>query len=186
MIGTRELQKRIHKLNHRWWHDEAGNRLERNKGELLCLFHSEVSEATEGVLTDEMDDKLPHRKMDEVEMADTSIRIFDYAEGFGHDLKSAAIEVHPKGREYFCGKDNQLAQHAIIHMHISKAMEAERKGRPSEVVASWLNGALHLIELYCWLHGYDLVTTIEDKLAFNQVRVDHTFEARAQAGGKKW
>ncbi|MGV1944870.1 MULTISPECIES: hypothetical protein [unclassified Agrobacterium] len=186
--NIREMQKRIHALNHRWWHDEAGNRLDRNKGELICLFHSEVSEATEGALANAMDDKLPHRQMHEVEMADTAIRILDYAEGFGYDLEPAVITVMEGVRNLF--EDDgprviQLAQHAVIHLHLSKAMECERKGRTAEV-AGWLNGALHLIGLYSFAHCLDLAGAIEEKLAYNAKRQDHTYEARAQANGKKW
>lgn len=87
-----ELAAHIHQLNHKWWHDKNGNRLQRNKGELLCLVHSEVSEAMEGERKDLMDDKLPHRKMAEVEMADALIRILDYCAGFGYDLGGAVEE----------------------------------------------------------------------------------------------
>ena len=38
------------------------------------------------------DDKLPSRTMEEVELADTLIRIFDYAGGFGLDLGGALVE----------------------------------------------------------------------------------------------
>lgn len=86
------LTRQIHELNHKWWHDKNGNRLERNKGELLCLIHSEISEAMEGERKDLMDDKLPHRKMAEVELADALIRILDYAAGFGYDLSGAVLE----------------------------------------------------------------------------------------------
>ena len=55
----------------------------------LCLTHSEVSEAMEGDRKGLMDDKLPHRKMAEVELADALIRIFDYAAAFGYDLQGA-------------------------------------------------------------------------------------------------
>ena len=83
----------VHAANQKWWHDlETGERLERNKGELLCLIHSEVSEAMEGERKNLMDDKLPHRRMAEVELADTLIRIFDYAGGFGYDLQGAYEE----------------------------------------------------------------------------------------------
>lgn len=61
-----------------WWHDPAtGKPLERNRAELICLMHSELSEAMEGVRKDSMDDKLTHRKMAPVELADAAIRIFD-------------------------------------------------------------------------------------------------------------
>ena len=39
-----------------------------------------------------MDDKLPHRKMVEVEMADAAIRIADYCGKFGYDLEGAIKE----------------------------------------------------------------------------------------------
>ncbi len=76
-----------------WWHDlKTGEKLQRNKGELIALIHSEISEALEGVRKNCMDDKLPHRKMEEVEMADALIRIFDYAGAFGLDLEGAYQE----------------------------------------------------------------------------------------------
>ncbi len=87
-----ELADNIHKGNHKWWHDKNGTPLQRNKGELLCLIHSEISEAMEGERKDLMDDKLPHRKMAEVELADALIRILDYAAGFGYDLGGAVCE----------------------------------------------------------------------------------------------
>lgn len=87
-----KLAKDIHTLNHRWWHDKHGKRIERNKGELLCLIHSEISEAMEGERKNLMDDKLKHRKMAEVELADAIIRILDYAEGFNYDIGGAMLE----------------------------------------------------------------------------------------------
>lgn len=60
--------------------------------EKLCLIHSEVSEAMEGLRKDLDDDKLPHRKMLEVELADAVIRIFDLAGAYGFDLGGAITE----------------------------------------------------------------------------------------------
>jgi len=87
-----DLAKSIHKNNHRWWHNKSGEKIDRNKGELLCLIHSEISEAMEGERKDLMDDKLPHRKMAEVELADAVIRILDYAGAFGYDIGGAIRE----------------------------------------------------------------------------------------------
>ncbi len=60
--------------------------------EKLCLTHSELSEAMEGHRRGLMDDKLPHRPMLEVELADTIIRINDLAGALGLDLAGALIE----------------------------------------------------------------------------------------------
>lgn len=80
-------------INGGWWHDvKTGAKLNRNKGELLCLIHSEISEAMEAERKGLMDDKLPHRPGAEVELADALIRIFDYAGAFGYDLSGAVVE----------------------------------------------------------------------------------------------
>lgn len=88
----RQLQADIHQANvdAGWWTDlETGERKQRNKGELLMLIVTEIAEAMEGERKDLMDDKLPHRKNAEVELADAFIRILDYCGGFGHDLAGA-------------------------------------------------------------------------------------------------
>lgn len=87
------LSEVVHQANRQWWIDlETCEPLERNKGELLMLIVSEISEAMEGERKDLNDDKLPHRKMSEVELADALIRILDYAGGFGLDIGGAFVE----------------------------------------------------------------------------------------------
>ena len=87
-----------------WWSDpRTGNDLRQEcrdgtrfgkalVAEKLCLIHSEVSEAMEGARKNLQDDKLPHRKMIEVELADALIRIGDLAGALGLDLGGAVAE----------------------------------------------------------------------------------------------
>lgn len=92
-----ELVKICHKasLDAGWWHDPKGEHLTKNPltfSNKLMLIVSEVAEAMEGDRKDSMDDKLPHRKMAEVELADALIRICDLAGAYGYDLGGAAQE----------------------------------------------------------------------------------------------
>lgn len=84
---------RVHRANEKWWIDiNTGEPLQRNVGELLMLCVSELAEALEGHRKNLMDDKLPERKMFEVELADCVIRILDIAGGLGLDLGGAYEE----------------------------------------------------------------------------------------------
>ena len=87
-MDVKQLQEKIHNQNKDmgWWDNP------REIGTLLCLVHSEISEAMEGDRKNLMDDHLPHRSMLEVELADAVIRILDIAEWKGFDLQDAIIE----------------------------------------------------------------------------------------------
>ena len=86
----------IASVNAGWWTDATtgGPLIEapRIVQEKLLLVHSELSEAMEGYRKDLNDDKLPHRKMLEVELADACIRIFDLAGAMNLDLGGALVE----------------------------------------------------------------------------------------------
>jgi hypothetical protein len=87
------LASNIHALNKRWYRDPAtGQPIVPNVGEKLCLVHSEISEALEGARKNKQDDHLPHRKSEEVELADALIRILDWAAYRGFDIGSAVSE----------------------------------------------------------------------------------------------
>lgn len=109
--GTKLLAERCHAepLAAGWWFDaESGldlirvvnypeNPIEKLLAKAfisqkLCLTHSEVSEGMEGFRKNLMDDKLPHRPMLEVELADAIIRIFDLGGALRLDIVGAIIE----------------------------------------------------------------------------------------------
>lgn len=170
-----EFSARVHKANAKWWQNiDTGEPIARNPKELLALVISEISECLEGERKKLMDDKLPHRKMAEVEMADAYIRLLDFAGGFGHKLSRASVWPHlivasNKGEALF-----------------NLALTITRIGDVSENPSYWICQSLFYIEAYCTKHGYDLFGAIEEKMAFNAVRKDHTHEARRIAGGKQF
>ena len=82
------LAKICHNANKRWWKEDP---LQNNKGEKLMLIVSEIAEVLEGERKDLMDDHLPHRKASEVELADTLVRLLDYAGAYGYDLGGAFV-----------------------------------------------------------------------------------------------
>lgn len=97
IYGVKALVSLCHNAarNGGWWTDlHTGESLigKRNVPEMLCLIHSEISEAMEGYRKNLMDDKLPHRTMFEVELADAIIRIADLAGAHGLDLSGAIVE----------------------------------------------------------------------------------------------
>lgn len=83
------LVQKVHTANAKWWHDKDGNRLERNAGELIALMHSELSETLEAVRKSLTSDHIPRFSGEEEEIADTLIRLLDYAGGRGLRLGEA-------------------------------------------------------------------------------------------------
>ena len=82
------LAREIFQISHsKGFHDEKVP-----FAQAIALIHSELSEALEADRKDLMDDKLPHRKGREVELADAVIRIFDCAADNDMDIHGAVME----------------------------------------------------------------------------------------------
>lgn len=178
-----ELAKQVHKANAKWWHDlNTGLPITRNKGELLQLVSSELAEAMEGERKGLMDDKLPHRPMPEVEMADTVIRLLDYAGAFGHVLHDCPAPFHI---QHDANRGEMIFR---INKLLVRVYELETASGITyrNYIAHKLSQAIAACEFYCNVFGYDLWDAYEEKMDFNGTRVDHSLEARRASGGKKW
>lgn len=157
-----------------WWHDPITKQIKnRNKGELLCLVHSELSEAYEADIHNVNDDKLTHRKGVEVELADAIIRILDYAGGFGYDFTKHLSYV---------SDSNQIWPD--LHSIVSSIMESERKnlGDVSNKIVDFVS----LVESFAIDCDMDLWQAVSEKVEFNKSREDHKPDNRAKANGKKF
>lgn len=78
-----------------WWHDKDGNHFKENPyafSNKLMLIVTELAEACEGDRKGLMDDKLPHRLMTEVELADAMHRLMDLAGAYDLDIGGALVE----------------------------------------------------------------------------------------------
>ncbi len=170
-----ELARQVHSLNAKWWTDPVTLQpIKRNQFTLLALVISELSEALEGERKDLMDDKLPHRKMAEVEMADAKIRLLDFAAGFRIRIKPFQFsETVP---------DNK--GHAIFKIMESVSEIPSTYSKPEDGIH--IGKIISKIESYCTKFGYDLEGAFWEKMKYNETREDHTHEARKIAGGKQF
>ena len=97
------ISKKVYKnaVNHGFWQEDP------NDGERMALIHAEISEALEALRNgNPSSNKIMEYNSLEEELADTVIRIMDYA--FGNDLDIAGAIIakieYNKSREYMHGK----------------------------------------------------------------------------------
>lgn len=114
-----------------------------------------------------------------------------------HDAAKAAgwwncpMTGEPSSQEYI--KNTLIPQKLLlIHSEISEACEADRKGlkdthlpRRDGVEVELADAAIRIFDLAGAL-GYDLGTTIAEKMAYNANRADHKLSARADTNGKRY
>ena len=152
-----------------WWEGE------RCIETCFQLISTELAEATEGERKDLMDDKLPNRKMGEVELADTLIRLFDLAGFFSWKYKPLPSSIlHGRttiSKHWHCNMLlvglylKCLSGSIFINMEYSRLVNS---------IIKTANDS-----------GYNVWEALEEKLEYNLHRLDHTKEERAKANGKK-
>lgn len=172
------LAKEIHKENEKWWRNPAtAEWIHRDVGEMCMLMISEIAEAMEGLRKNLMDDHLPHRKMEEVELADAVIRLFDFC---GQRKIDPTPQPHYVSDITFAVNEAEnLRRICLEFAFIAEYIQVRRQVRH-------IQRALFMIEEYAGRRGYDLWAAVDDKRAYNRVRPDHKPEARLQAHGKKF
>jgi len=151
---------------------------------MLCV--SELAEAMEGHRKGLMDDKLPHRKMAEVELVDFLIRAFDMAGGLRWDINSAGKEGLPDLNEY--GKHYAYMLSKDIPDNFAESLLRIVKfiGDCHDYPVSFLRRAIVWTLGIMSKNGMEIEATFQEKMAYNAHREDHKLEHRAQPGGKAY
>lgn len=171
VANLNSLAARVHAANAKWWVSlETGAPIPRNVNEMLMLVVSELAEAMEGHRKGLMDDKLPHRVMPEVELADAYIRLLDLAGAYDIDLYGPRRRSVPF-------TDNFAENLYLITQGLTV---------PGEIVVHIVRDGVHRIIELSERCGYDLDGAFEEKMAYNATRHDHTREGRLAEGGKKY
>ena len=154
-----EMAALVHAANIKWWQNaETGEPIKRNKGELIALMHSELSEALEGEQKSE-DEPCPHCN-------------FQATHYRGLELDAGHVWICGKCyKEHIGHKPNWLMDDKLPH----------RKMAEVELV-----DCIICILDYAGAFGYDLDGAFKEKMAYNAMREDHTHEARNIAGGKQF
>lgn len=201
----------VHAAHKNWWLDlETGLPKQRNVGELLCLVHSEVSEAYDGLMSGLADDHLPQYECWAVEVADALIRLFDLVGGLKISeqvLENLNWYLDEEGADfdfdsnphYECETQDQYGLKpknilptelcCIIHSSISRCMEAHRKGKETEFHLNLALTICHLLGMpQCMGLGVknNLLEILDAKVAYNKQRADHKIENRKGEHGKKY
>ena len=167
-----ELQNRIYNQNvEMGWHDKP-----RSFNTFVCLFHSELSEAMEGLRKNLMDDHLPQYPMFQVELADFVIRCFDYL-GSIYNANYYVVDFP------VVGEVSEIDMIAYLHHSVSESMNLKLSAKGnSGCIATAIKGCFDFADK----KGFDLLQIINEKIDYNKHRADHKRENRAKSNGKKF
>lgn len=158
-----------------WWDNP-----DRDIYQTLQLVNTEVAEATEGERKNLMDDKIKHRRMGEVELADAVIRLLDLGGRYGWEVSHDLVSVEVMSMKEIAG-----AHFFITTVNGWLGTTIFDNGTKAEV--EYFYGLC--INSIFWLgaqHGYDVMGALHEKVEFNKTREDHKRSARAQEHGKKF
>lgn len=176
----------VHRLNEKWWlNPMTGERIQRNNRNMFSLMLTEVGEAVEGERKNLADDKLPHRPMAEVEIADVVIRLADYIGGRKIVIRDLRREWGDQGRMPWSVFTPDSDRGEMLFMISSAIVDLDN---PYSLMSNYSppSAVLYACEQYCLLCKYDLWGAVWEKLEFNIHREDHKLEARQEGHGKRW
>lgn len=153
----------------------------------MCgLIVTEITEAADGFYENSYDDKLPHRRQLEVELADAFIRMGDTSYGNNVDLAAgiAYISKEANGWEPFPTFMRTPEMLLKTIGYVSYAVEGQRK-RDDFTRNINMARAMLAVMVLCERLKLDLRGAVAEKMAYNKVRPDHKLENRMKEGGKK-
>lgn len=163
--------------------------------ECLQLISTEIAEATEAERKDLMDDKLPHRKGGEVELADALTRTLDLGAHLGYQFHNDFFIF--KEHKEFKNRLNSIFKNFSIgklHLVLNLALlekivdyEAFMKGdfKISFTEEDYCK-VIDMILIVGEYLGYNILDAMEEKLEYNKTRADHKRENRIKENGKKF
>jgi len=166
-----------------WWPEDADP---LTKAQLII---TEIAEATEGVRKDLMDDHILHRKMEEVELADTLIRVLDLGEwaAFKYVGSTSYEDLQD---EIIANLDYPAGLHFILSAHAvgfgSLFLKENGDASNGEFNDDSYSRMIDAIIIISNIRQFDLFSALDEKLAYNRQRNDHKLEVREAEGGKKF
>lgn len=167
-----ELANDVHtKENHKWWYDEDGTEKYNPDYQLKMLVVSELSEAMEGFRRNLKDDKLTHRDMIEVELADVVLRLLDRM--VGKNLSRFVNDYKYNKEDCNTGNYN-----FVENLFEATIMVTIPDNTTEAIVFKVLDIGYSM--------GYDVLGALKEKREFNKIRKDHSYKSRKSVNGKKF